>query len=275
MACNLSRLLPEFWGLISGGWRRVGAVAAADADCGFEAEYRLRDGVRQRAGLPGCAGVRLEDAAAFRDFHFEKGGRSFAGWWWLATTGAHVGYESFVERDHLMLLDFDPDVTGVAAQPLCLRWRDPAGRARRHVPDFFARLRDGRGVVIDVRPDDRIPVRDAEVFAVTARACAVAGWEFRRLGEADRVLTANVRWLSRYRHPRCADAQVAGVLMEAFSAGAALFAGASAAGDRLRVLPVLFHLMWLGDLAADLGCGPLGPATAVRVSPQARPGPAQ
>jgi len=251
----------------------VGDVAVADAGCGFEVEYRLRDGVPQRAGLAGCAGVRLEAAAAFREFHFEKGQRSFAGWWWLATTGSHVGYESFVERDHLMLLDFDPDVTGVSAQPLCLRWRDASGRARRHVPDFFTRLRDGRGVLIDVRPDDRIPARDAEVFAVTARACAVAGWEFRRLGEADRVLAANVRWLSRYRHPRCADARVAGVLMEAFTAGAALFDGAAAAGDRLRVLPVLFHLMWRRELTADLMCGPLGPATPVRVSPRAQPRP--
>jgi hypothetical protein len=244
-------------------------AAVADADCGFEVEYRLRDGVRLRAGLAGCAGARLEDTSAVREFHFEKGQRSFAGSWWLATTGRHVGYESFCERNRLMLLDFDPEVTGVAAQPLCLHWRDAAGKMRRHVPDFFARLGDGRGVVIDVRPDDRIPERDAEVFAVTARACAVAGWEFRRLGEADRVLAANVRWLSRYRQPRCVDAGVAGALMEAFAAGAPLFAGAATAGDRLRVLPVLFHLMWRGDLAADLACGPLGPATPVRVSSRA------
>lgn len=34
-----------------------------------------------------------------------------------ATTGAHVGFESWLERDHLMLLDFDPGVVGIAAQP--------------------------------------------------------------------------------------------------------------------------------------------------------------
>ena len=37
---------------------------------------------------------------------------SFAGWWYFATTGAHVGFESWLERDHLMLMDFDPDVRG-------------------------------------------------------------------------------------------------------------------------------------------------------------------
>jgi hypothetical protein len=35
------------------------------------------------------------------------------GWWWLATTGRHLGFESWLEHDHLMLLDFDPAVTAV------------------------------------------------------------------------------------------------------------------------------------------------------------------
>jgi hypothetical protein len=154
----------------------------------------------------------------------------------------------------------------VASQPLCLCLRDRAGRARRHVQDFFARMRDGRGVVIDVRPDDRIPKRDAEVFAVTTRACTVAGWEYRRVGEAGRVVGANVRWLSRYRHPRCAVPGVAAVLLEVFAGGAPLFTGAEAAGDRLRVLPPLFHLLWRGELTAYLASGPLGPATVVRAA---------
>ena len=34
--------------------------------------------------------------------------------WWTATTGSLVGYESWLERDWLMLLDFDPDVVGCA-----------------------------------------------------------------------------------------------------------------------------------------------------------------
>jgi hypothetical protein len=55
---------------------------------------------------------------------------------------------------------------------------------------------------------------------------------------------------------------VAAVLLEAFAGGRALFEGAEAAGDRLRVLPVLYHLMWKRTLAADLSV-PLGTATAV------------
>jgi len=111
-------------------------------------------------------------------------------------------------NDHVMLLDFDPQVTAIAAQPFWLRWRDDAGRSRRHAPDLFARMADGSGLVIDVRPDDRIEEKDAEAFAAAEDACGLAGWDFRRSGVPDPVLTANVAWLARYRHPRCAGPAV-------------------------------------------------------------------
>jgi hypothetical protein len=110
----------------------------------------------------------FEDALPVRSFRFEKGLRSFAGWWYFATTGAHVGFESWLERDHLTLMDFDPAVRAVSSQPFWLRWRDGEDRVRRHAPDFFARRQDGTGVVVDVRPDDRIPDRDAEMFGRSA-----------------------------------------------------------------------------------------------------------
>jgi hypothetical protein len=209
-----------------------------------------------------CLVTRFEEVLPVREFRFEKGLRSFAGWWYFATTRSHVGFESWLERDHLMLMDFDPAVTAVASQPFWLRWRDEDDRARRHPPDYFARRQDGSAVVVDVRPDDRIPERDAAAFAVTAAACAAADWEYRRSGDLDQVLVANVRWLSRYRHPRCLVPEVAAGLLEAFAAGRGLFEGAELAGDRLRTLPVLFHLMWRRQLAADL-LVPLGRATAV------------
>ncbi|WP_244900513.1 hypothetical protein [Streptomyces nanshensis] len=32
------------------------------------------------------------------------------GWYWAATTGAAVGFESWPERDQLLLMDFEPGV---------------------------------------------------------------------------------------------------------------------------------------------------------------------
>jgi len=161
-----------------------------------------------------------------------------------------------------MALDFDGAATGVSSQPFTLSWGGP-GRRVSHTPDFFARLTDGSGVVVDVRPADRVGPADAVKFGATAAACAVVGnWSFRLVHELEPVLAANVRWLSGYRHPRHGDLDLGAVLRRVFGDGAALLAGVSQAADPLRGLPVLFHLLWRGDLVTDLSV-PLGDGTWV------------
>lgn len=183
----------------------------------------------------------------------------------------HVGFESWLERDHAMRLDFDREVTAFSSQPFWLYWQ-VGTRWRRHAPDFFARLVEGGGVVIDVRADDRIPDKDAQAFAVTARACEEVGWAFRRLGVIDPVLAANLRWLSRYRHPRHgARTDVVDQLMQAFASPTPLMAGAARVGDPLVVLPALFHLLWQQTLTADLDAAVLAGASVVRVMSWSRP----
>jgi hypothetical protein len=57
-----------------------------------------------------------------------------SGRWWSATDRRHVGSESWLERD-LMLLDFDPTVIAIGSQPFWLRWSEGSGRPvarRRH-----------------------------------------------------------------------------------------------------------------------------------------------
>ena len=97
---------------------------------------------------------------------------------------------------HLLNLDFDPTVVGIASQPFWLHWIDAAGKPDSHAPDFFARRSDGSAVVVDSRPVERRRPRDVAKFEATARACALAGWEYRLLGEADALVTANLRWFA-------------------------------------------------------------------------------
>ena len=192
-----------------------------------------------------------------RDFPSYKGQRNFPGLYLAACTGRHVGFESWLERDHMMLLDFSLRVRAFAAQPFWLLWSS-GGRVRRHAPDIFVRLADGGGgVVVDVRADDKIKPEDAEAFEATAAACESVGWGYRRVGVPDPVLAANVRWLAGYRHPRCLHGEYQAGLLEAFAAPAPLLDGALSVGDRIAVLPSLFHLMWTGALAADLASAPL------------------
>ncbi|MFJ5881688.1 hypothetical protein [Kitasatospora cineracea] len=51
--------------------------------------------------------------------------------------------------------------------------------------------------------------------------------------------------------------------MEVFASPRPLWDGAEEVGDRLLVLPVLFHLMWSGVLAADLEADLLGAESLV------------
>jgi len=222
------------------------------ADLRFFLEFVGADGRRHREPLAACVTERLEDALPVRSFQWAKGASHFPGSWWSSTTGEHVGFESWLERDHVMVMDFDPGITGIASQPFWLHWQDEDGRSRRHAPDFFARRADGTAVVVDVRADDRIPPKDAEVFRVTAMACGQVGWEFRRAGTIDPVLRANVRWLSRYRHQRCRREPAATALLETFTPGLPLLAGVAQAGDPVAVLPVAYHLLWRRELACDL-----------------------
>jgi hypothetical protein len=233
--------------------------AAADV----EVEFIDADGTRRREPLSGCWNVTFERVAPVRGFASFRGQRNRPGLWWFATTGEHVGHESWLERDRLMALDADPEVVGVAAQPMWLRWRAESGRWVRHAPDYFARRADGTGVIIDVRADRRIGDQDAAVFAATARLCAQAGWDYQRAGELGPVHAANLRWLSGYRHPRFARPELAARLGEVFAAAGPLLGGAAAAGDPVAVLPMLFGMLWRGELAADLEAGLLGPATLV------------
>jgi hypothetical protein len=240
----------------AGGWR-LGAVA------GVEAEFVGSDGVMRREPLSGCWNLAFERVAPVRGFASFRGQRNRPGLWWFATTGEHVGHESWLERDRLMALDADPGVVGVAAQPMWLHWATESGRRVRHAPDYFARRADGTGVVIDVRADDRVG-KDAAVFAATAQVCAQAGWDYQRAGELGPVQAANLRWLSGYRHPRFAQPGLAARLGEVFAEPGPLLGGASAAGDPVAVLPVLFGMLWRGELAADLERDLLGPGMLVR-----------
>jgi hypothetical protein len=245
-----------------------GMTAVAAGAClagGFELRFLEAGGsgfVERQGALAACWNTRFEDVPPVRSFPSYKGQRNFPGLYFAACMGRHVGFESWLERDQLIVLDFSPGVRSFAAQPFWLLW-ESGGKTRRHAPDFFVRLADEGGVVVDVRADDRIAPEDAEAFEVTAAACESVDWGYRRVGALDPVLAANVRWLAGYRHPRCLREEHRARLLEVFIRPAPLLAGAEAVGDRIAVLPSLFHLMWMGVLAADLALAPLNGSSVV------------
>ena len=210
-----------------------------------------------RAGLAEAGGAPFESVAPVRSFPSYRGQRHFPGWYYAACMDRLIEFESWLERDHALVLDFDPQVVAFAAQPFWLWWTEHGAR-RRHAPDFFARAADGTGLVVDCRPAERVDERSAESFAAMRAACERVGWAYRVVGAIDPVRAGNLRWLSGYRHRRFGqDAVLAAAVTAAFAVPEPLFAGAAQVADPIRVLPMVFHLLWLGLLATDLSV-PLG-----------------
>lgn len=226
-------------------------VTAPQSAAGFRVGFVGHDGIDQRRRLAEIAEHAFEHTAPVRSFPSFRGQRNNTGWWWCATTSRHVGFESWLERDHIIRLDFAPEVIGLASQPFWLSW-DDGGRGRRHAPDYFARLADGTGVVIDCRPADRVKPVDAAAFAATERACAEVGWRYELAHEPDPVQMANLRWLAGYRRHRCRRADIAAAALDLAVAPHRLLDLARLLGEPLATLPVIFHLLWSSELETNL-----------------------
>lgn len=189
------------------GWAGSdGSAGPVDVDgrAGFEAVFLDPVGqeVRQR-WEDVCVAVAFEDLAPVSAFPVPPGRRWGPGLWWSATTGRHVVAGSNAMRAQLMVLDRDPQVTGLAGRPVRLVWRDRGGSARSWVPQLFARYADGTALLADCPGHAEAGGERALRAAQAVRAaCDLVGWRYRRLEPLDAVFAANLRWLAGYRHPR-------------------------------------------------------------------------
>ncbi|KXP01295.1 hypothetical protein AXK61_00275 [Tsukamurella pseudospumae] len=164
--------------------------------------------------------------------------------------GAQIAFESWVERDWLMVFDQAADVVEIVSQPFELSIIAD-GRRVSHTPDFLVRQYGGGLLVVDVRPDERVDQHSAAVFAATATCCADVGWDYQRVGTVDEIVAANLRWLAGYRLPRCRDENVAATAIAQLANGPMpIRVLARCLGAQMAVLPTVFHLIWIGAITA-------------------------
>ena len=218
---------------------------------------RLGGAIRNDDVSADLALLRVERAVPIRRFFAWPGKRNYEGLWWSSTVRAHVPFESLLEREYLMWADFELDIVAIAAQPLALLWPRGTTGHKSHVPDFFVRLRNGDGRLVDVRHRDCVDDAAAQ-FDLTRRACAEVGWQYAVFTGLDPITEQNVRWLAGYRQDRCAPTD------DAFTAIASCFAhplplglGAhrvarSTGVSKDMALANVLHLLWRRQLSANL-----------------------
>lgn len=228
---------------------------------GSSVSFKDGSGRESTTDLGTVAASVLAVATPWRVFRWRHGQAHYSGWYWSATTGGHVVYESRLELARLMLADFDSRVVAIAAQPFCVS-AQVEGVRRRHVPDFLLLGADGVVTVINVKPADQLArPKVAAALAWAGEVFAGKGWRHEVWSGAPPAVLGNVRFLAAYRYPDRVDTATVSWLEGRAVTGTRLgdledSSGRLAADVRAAAL----HLVWRGVFRVDLTT-PLSAAT--------------
>lgn len=178
-----------------------------------------------------------------------------------------VASESSLERDFLVLLEFDPAVERFEEQPVRIEYADSDGRRRTYTPDvlvyYRADLLPARPPLLcEVKYRDELVERWEEFKPKLRAGRAYArgrGWRFKLVTER-RVRTPylqSARFLRTYRALAVNDADVRLILDALRAAGRSdperlLALIRHDPYQRAELLPTLWHLVSHGRVAADL-----------------------
>jgi hypothetical protein len=180
-----------------------------------------------------------------------------------------TAFESTLERDFLLLLDFDPDVVFYEEQPVKIMYPDATGRRRTYTPDILVRYRANHGETRQAKPLlCEVKYRDdlrqhwtdyRPKFRAAQRYARQQGWRFRLVTERH-VRTPylhNVKFLGPYRALPVYEAHQVQLLHTLCALGetTAVSLLAMMTHDRWRqaqLLPTLWQLVALRQIGVDL-----------------------
>lgn len=219
------------------------------------ARVRFRDsgGEVTHSDLVSVSPAVLAAGRPWRTFRWHRGQAHFSGWYWAATTGGHVVYESRLELGRLLLADFDPSVAAIAAQPFFLTAL-VNGKERNHVPDFLLLDGDGAVTVVNVKPADRLgDPKVAEALGWAGDVFTDRGWRHEIWSGVSAVRLSNVRFLAAYRDPARLDPTVVSAVAETVEGPVRLCEVEQAWPQRrYEARAAALHLVWRGVMQADL-----------------------
>ncbi|MDD5249055.1 MAG: TnsA endonuclease N-terminal domain-containing protein [Rhodocyclaceae bacterium] len=178
-------------------------------------------------------------------------------------------FESLLERDYMILLEFDDTVERFEEQPVRIPVQAKGRRATTYVPDILVHFRPGRNgkprkpLLAEVKERKDLAKNQAKYapkFSAAKQFAAERGWEFDVMtdGEIRIPRLPNLKFLREYHLIEPNRGDVARVLDVLDACGgksemADLVDRLCADDDaRLQLIPVIWHLVARGDIRADL-----------------------
>lgn len=181
-----------------------------------------------------------------------------------------ASFESLLERDFLLLLEFSNEVKRFEVQPVTIRWQDDTGARRTYTPDVLVHYHASTGLKttlfeVKYRKDlnrDWVDLR--EKFKAAIRYAKEHGWRFKLVSEIEirTPYLENIRFLSPFvKNPPAAFPEVE-QYMDLLSREIRR-SGESTPQNLIRdvfnsewqqakLLPVLWYLVGSGQIGADL-----------------------
>ena len=241
-----------------------------------DVQLGLRLAGRRGAMWRPLADVPLQDLASalpWREQVRHRGEVLDLGRFASATTGAPVMTSDGI-WDRLELADFDPKVRAIVGQPFQIRAEHSPGKAG-HVPDLMLIDTGGAVTIVNSAPTAGELSPSPQVLDWAESVFRSIGWSYEWwTGPQDTQQFTNIKALSGFNRPMhhsqqaliepilelCADSKLSiGEVEEHFAPQT----------PHLLVRPVIQHLLWWGDLSADLR-KPIGLRTPVRTDSAAR-----
>jgi len=209
--------------------------------------------------------MRLEDGAdKFGPVRkIRKNYRSITGGLASVKAGGEAPFESSLERDFLILLEFDPQVVRISPQPVRLQYRLDGGRSRLYTPDVLVHYQGGqRPGLFEVKYVSEIrEKRDhfRRLFPVVRDYARDRGWTFTLMTEKSLrgVLLDNTRFLLPFRDPgRVWSHGVRDELLSRLQTRVDFtpqtLLATVAQERRAELLPLLWHLVATGQVMVNM-----------------------
>lgn len=172
-------------------------------------------------------------------------------------------FESTLERDLLILLDFDSQVTSFEVQPISIPWKDSSGKPHTYTPDVHAIYVDQQNVIYEVKYRSELLEEWAALkpkFKGAIHFCRKRGWRYKIMTEVEirTPYLENVKFLNPFlKQSSPIDADIQAIMehiekLDNTTPADLLGSLSTDQWEQARLMPTLWILVAKGKIGANL-----------------------